>query len=99
MNAPQSAFRPATRTEAKPADRPLCRKRLRQNRSALLLARGFVGPAGKIGMIETEGGRGEANVGRAPVGDYLVRPIRQNFSPRVSTVPRSPTPKAQSSTR
>ena len=33
-------------------------------------------------MIETEGGRGEANVGREPVGDYLVRPIRGDFNPK-----------------
>jgi hypothetical protein len=49
--------------------------------SALLLARGFCGPSGRVGMIETEGGRGEAYVGRDPVGDYLVCPIRGSFAP------------------
>jgi hypothetical protein len=82
MNAPQTAIRPATRTEAKPMIGFYAESGNGKTWSALLLARGFVGPSGEICMIETEGGRGEANVGRAPVGDYLVRPIRQNFSPR-----------------
>lgn len=80
MNAP-SGFRPATRAEAKPLIGLYSESGCGKTWSALLLARGFVGPSGKIGMIETEGGRGEAYVGRAPVGDYLVRPIRENFSP------------------
>lgn len=49
--------------------------------SALLAARGFVGSQGVIGMIETESGRGEAYVGVAPVGDYMVCSIRGSFSP------------------
>jgi hypothetical protein len=77
MNA---AFRPATRSEAKPLIGLYAESGCGKTWSALLLARGFVGPDGKIGMIETEGGRGEANVGREPVGQYLVRPIRGNFS-------------------
>jgi hypothetical protein len=76
-----SAFRPATRSEAKPLIGLYAESGNGKTWSALLLARGFVGPAGKIGMIETEGGRGEANVGREPVGQYLVRPIRGDFSP------------------
>lgn len=76
-----TAFRPATRAEAKPLIGLYAESGNGKTWSALLLARGFVGPTGKIGMIETEGGRGEANVGRDPVGQYLVRPIRQNFSP------------------
>lgn len=81
MNVQPQAFRPATRSEAKPLIGLYAESGCGKTWSALLLARGFVGPAGKIGMIETEGGRGEANVGREPVGQYLVRPIRQNFSP------------------
>lgn len=80
MNAP--SFRPATRTEAKPLIGLYSESGCGKTWSALLLARGFVGPAGRIGMIETEGGRGEAYVGRPPVGDYLVRPIRQVFAPQ-----------------
>ena len=75
-------FRPAKRAEAKPLIGLYAESGCGKTWSALLLARGFVGPNGKIGMIETEGGRGEANVGREPVGDYLVCPIRGNFSPR-----------------
>src|SRR5262245_35079104 len=77
-----NAFRPATRSEAKPLIGLYAESGCGQTWSALLLARGFVGPSGKIGMIETEGGRGEANVGREPVGQYLVRPIRGSFSPQ-----------------
>jgi len=79
MNA---GFRPASKSEAKPLIGLYAESGNGKTWSALLLARGFVGPDGKIGMIETEGGRGEAYVGREPVGDYLVRPIRQNFSPQ-----------------
>jgi hypothetical protein len=76
-----TAFRPAQRSEAKPLIGLYAESGNGKTWSALLLARGFVGPDGKIGMIETEGGRGEANVGREPVGQYLVRPIRGSFSP------------------
>lgn len=82
MNAPQSAFRPARLSEAKPLIGLYSESGCGKTWSALLLARGFAGPNGKVGMIETEGGRGEAYVGRAPVGDYLVRPIRGSFSPQ-----------------
>lgn len=82
MNAPVSKFRPAARAEAKPLIGLYAESGCGKTWSALLLARGFVGPQGRIGMIETEGGRGEAYVGRELVGDYLVRPIRQVFSPQ-----------------
>ena len=75
------SFRPAKRSEAKPLIGLYAESGCGKTWSSLLLARGFVGPNGKIGMIETEGGRGEANVGRDPVGQYLVRPIRGDFSP------------------
>lgn len=75
------SFRPAKRSEAKPLIGLYAESGCGKTWSALLLARGFVGPSGKIGMIETEGGRGEANVGREPVGQYLVRPVRGDFSP------------------
>lgn len=75
------SFRPAKRSEAKPLIGLYAESGAGKTWSALLLARGFAGPNGKIGMIETEGGRGEANVGREPVGDYLVRSIRGDFSP------------------
>jgi len=75
-------FRPAKRSEAKPLIGLYAESGCGKTWSALLLARGFVGPSGKIGMIDSEGGRGEANVGREPVGDYLVCPIRGSFSPK-----------------
>jgi len=75
-------FRQAKRSESKPLIGLYAESGCGKTWSALLLARGFVGPEGKIGMIETEGGRGEANVGRNPVGDYLVCPIRNDFSPQ-----------------
>jgi hypothetical protein len=75
-------FRPARREEAKPLIGIYALSGYGKTWSALLLARGFVGEEGRIGMIETEGGRGEAYVGRAPVGVYDVCPIRGNFSPQ-----------------
>jgi len=82
MNEVSTAFRPASRSEAKPLVGLYSESGCGKTWSALLLARGFVGPGGTVGMIETEGGRGEAYVGRQPVGDYLVRPIRGDFSPQ-----------------
>lgn len=75
-------FRDAKRSEAKPLIGLYSESGCGKTWTALLVARGFVGPEGKIGMIETEGGRGEAYVGRAPVGHYTVCPIRQSFSPQ-----------------
>jgi hypothetical protein len=74
-------IRAAKRSEAKPLIGFYAESGNGKTWSALLLARGWCGPKGTICMIETEGGRGEANVGREPVGDYLVRPIRGSFSP------------------
>jgi len=74
-------IRPAKRSEAKPLIGLYAESGCGKTWSSLLLARGYCGPAGRICMIETEGGRGEANVGREPVGEYLVRPIRVDFSP------------------
>lgn len=74
-------FRPAERSQAKPLIGLYSESGCGKTKSALLLARGFVGPAGRIGMIETEAGRGEVYQGEEGVGDYLVRPIRGDFSP------------------
>src|ERR1700690_515631 len=74
------SFRAAGRIESKPLIGLYAESGCGKTWSALLLARGFAGPQGKIGMIETEGGRGEAYVGREPVGDFLVCPIRGSFS-------------------
>src|SRR5262245_20948635 len=74
------SFRPARRSEAKPLIGLYSESGCGKTWSALMLARGFVGPAGKIGMIETESGRGEAYADVLP-GGYDVLPIRENLSP------------------
>lgn len=75
-------LRPAQRDQAKPLIGLYSESGRGKTWSALLLARGFVGPKGRIGMIETESGRGEAYVGVDPVGEYLVCPIRGSYSPK-----------------
>ena len=73
-------FRPAQRSNTKPLIGIYSESGCGKTWSSLLLARGFVGPQGKIGMIETESGRGEIYVNVDPVGDYLVCPLREDFS-------------------
>lgn len=78
-------FRPANRSEAKPLIGIHSESGAGKTYSALLLARGFVGAKGKIGMIETESGRGEsyADPKEYPeIGGYLVLPLREDFSPK-----------------
>lgn len=77
-------FRPARRSEAKPLIGFYSESNGGKTYSALLLARGFVGPQGKIGMIETESGRGEsyADPQEYPeIGGYEVLSLRSDFSP------------------
>lgn len=74
------AFRPARRSEAKPLIGLYAESGCGKTYSALLLARGFAGPTGRIGMIETEAGRGEAYADIIP-GGYEVLPMRDDFSP------------------
>ena len=75
-------FRPAKRSEAKPLIGLYAESGAGKTLSALLLARGFAGPTGKVGMIETESGRGEAYADdpRVP-GGYIVLSLRDDFSP------------------
>lgn len=76
--------RPAKRSEAKPLIGIYSESGCGKTYSALLLARGFVGPQGKIVMIETESGRGEAyaDPNEYPeIGGYDVVSMRDNFSP------------------
>lgn len=75
-------FRPARRSEAKPLIGLYSESGCGKTYSSLLLVRGFVGQMGKIGMIETESGRGEAYADLIP-GGYTVLPIRENFSPEI----------------
>jgi hypothetical protein len=70
------AIRPARRSSAKPLIAFYAEGGGGKTRAALTLARGFVGASGKIVMIETESGRGEAYAGRQDVaGDFFVVPL------------------------
>lgn len=83
-------IRAAQRSEAKPLIGLYAQSGTGKTYSALLIARGFSGPAGKIGMIETEAGRGEAysNPEEYPEfardgsqSNYDVISLRDQFSP------------------
>lgn len=78
------SFRPAKRSEAKPLIGLYSESGAGKTLSALFLARGFCGPDGKVGMIETESGRGEAYADdpRIP-GGYQVLSLRDDFAPHV----------------
>lgn len=71
--------RPAKRSSAKPLIGFYDKSGGGKTLSALFLARGFVGPQGRIGMIESESGRGEAHcdtrIGNSYVGGFEVIPI------------------------
>ena len=74
------SIRPAKRSEAKPLIGLYAESGCGKTWSSLMLARGFVGPSGKIVMLETEGGRGEVFADVLP-GGYDVCPMRETFSP------------------
>jgi AAA domain-containing protein len=79
-------FRPARRTNAKPLIGLYSESGAGKTYSALLLARGFVGSEGRIAMIETESGRGEAYadpVEYPEIGGYDVLPLHDSFAPAV----------------
>lgn len=73
-------IRKADRGEAKPIIGVYGESGAGKTYSSLLLARGFVGAAGRVVMIETEAGRGEAYADLIP-GGYDVLSMRGNFSP------------------
>lgn len=75
-------FRPAATSEAKPLVGLYAESGCGKTRSALLLAKGFVGDMSKVGMIETESGRGEAYADDPEVGGYCVLPLRTSFAPK-----------------
>ena len=75
------SLRPAITSEAKPLIGLYAESGCGKTKSALLLAKGFVGDMSKVAMIETESGRGEVYADDPIVGGYLVRPIRENFAP------------------
>jgi hypothetical protein len=78
--------RPARRSEAKPLIAFYDKSGGGKTLSALFLARGFVGRNGKIVMIESEAGRGEAHmdtvIGDSYVGGFDVISLREDFSPK-----------------
>lgn len=73
------SFRPAIKSQAKPLIGLYAESGCGKTLSALYLARGFAGD-GRVGMIETEAGRGEAYAGVIP-GGYDVVSLRETFSP------------------
>ena len=76
--------RPASRSQAKPLIGIYSESGCGKTYSALLLARGYAGPDGRIIMIETESGRGEAYadpIEYPEIGGYDVISMRDNFSP------------------
>jgi hypothetical protein len=75
------SFRPAATTEAKPLIGLYSESGCGKTKSALLLAKGFVEDMSKVGMIETESGRGEVYADDPVVGGYQVLSLREDFSP------------------
>ncbi len=74
-------FRKAITSEAKPLIGLYSESGCGKTKSALLLAKGFCGDMSKVGMIETEAGRGEAYANEPDIGGYNVLSIRAEFSP------------------
>lgn len=73
-------LRPANRTSVKPLIALYGESGSGKTLSGLYLARGIVGPSGRIAMIETESGRGEFFADMIP-GGYDVLPISEPFAP------------------
>lgn len=81
----ENSFRPARRSEAKPLIGVYAESGCGKTFGALVLARGYVGPKGRIAMIETESGRGEAYADPSEypeIGGYDVASLRDSFSPK-----------------
>ena len=76
------SFRKAVTSEAKPLIGLYSESGCGKTKSALLIAKGFCGDMSKVGMIETESGRGEAYADDSEVGGYNVLPMREEFSPK-----------------
>lgn len=83
--APPYSIRKAMRSSSKPTIGLYSLSGGGKTYSSLILARGCVGPEGRIVMIETEEGRGEAYADpqeHPEIGGYEVIPMSGNFSPR-----------------
>jgi hypothetical protein len=75
-----NSFKPATRQGVKPLIGLYAESGCGKTYSALLLARGIAGPTGKVGMIDTESGRGSLYADVLP-GGYDVLELQEPFSP------------------
>lgn len=75
-------FRPAITSKAKPLIGIYAESGAGKTYSALLLAKGFAGDMSKVGMIETESGRGEVFADDQIVGGFQVLSLRDDFSPK-----------------
>lgn len=73
-------LKPATRQGVKPLVGFYGKSGSGKTMSALLFARGLVGPSGRIGMIDTENGRGSIFADLIP-GGYSVLDLGEPFSP------------------
>lgn len=76
-------IKPATRTAVKPLICLFSESGCGKTYSALLTARGFVGPEGKIVLADTESGRGSLYADVIP-GGYSVIDIKPPFAPHVA---------------
>lgn len=74
-------IRPATRQGVNPIVSLYGESGSGKSFSALLLARGFVGPKGKMVQIDSEAGRGELYSDVKEIGGYDVLPLKEPFSP------------------
>lgn len=74
-------LRKATRKGVRPLIGVFAESGCGKTYTALMLARGFVGPTGRIGMIDTESGRGELYAD-VVTGGYDVLPLSEPFSPQ-----------------
>lgn len=74
-------LKPATRQGVRPLIALYSESGCGKTFSSLLLARGFVGPSGKIAMIDTESGRGSLYADVLP-GGYDVMELDPPFEPR-----------------
>lgn len=74
-------FKPATREGVKPLIALYSESGCGKTFGALLLARGIAGPGGKIGMIDTESGRGRYYADIIP-GGYHVGDLEEPFHPK-----------------
>lgn len=74
-------LRQATRTHVKPLIALYSESGCGKTHTALILARGFVGPTGRIGQIDSESGRGALYADILP-GGYETLELRDPFTPQ-----------------